>query len=732
MSIATISKDMSDLISRFIDSLSIDEKKAKACLRDHKDLDLATVKSSDDPFVLMTYASLFYGCQRYTESLACLRRATELFERKDNPLHFDTLCVLEVMNLRVLSRIPQALGRARRHLRNCEGASRKKLCIISVDLYRVQGLYEEAHVFLEGLIGQETDDDHRERLLLLRELVERDRTQDHQAFCQQISSPYWHYLNEASHDLDTKDLLHQYGSELAYSYAFQGRIDLAAAVLRDLDGHKVANARIPVLSAQALCFGATQKFDEALDRLRNEEIHTLGISLEDAFNAYVARLIILHFAGHKREAVPLSVKLSEFARCNPTLSISPIAHLLHVSVMLWMYDFAQAELLLDQFMPETEYDTLRVNERALHACLRALIAYRSEDLAAGQRIIREARHTISDPNASMLIAALCVTHSSLLGLIASALGVDVIPGNLVELVDHTRYHKQILRSCEILSKEQGKRLQNRLTRVDTGLRIDYEEQTKPIVINLFGGLDVSRRGEMIDLSGWTRSKSHQLFLRAVLEQGADLPRETTLSLLWPDLTKISAANNYYVTLSKMYGFLEEKFGQDEAFEVISRATCGKIHLNLVSCESDIGHFDNAILHARKCVLEKDHLAALQYYYRLVELYRGDLLVGEYDYRWLDIYRDRYRKRYLDSMVAASNLCLEVGEPGETHFFVDAGLRHNPSREAFYELSIKAYKAMGRREDALNIYYECVDYLQETLGLDPGEHFQDLFNDLLSA
>jgi len=719
-------------MSRFVDSFVIEQDSALKSLAKNEEASTTDVSACDDPLALMSYACMYYGALRYTEALHSLRRAKSLFMRKDNPLYYDALCVLEVMILRVLSRVPQALEKAHQYLQVCEGASRQKLCVLCVQMYRLAGDYQEANLLLEALMAQDTSKGQHELFHLLSSLAKRDQYGDHQGFCFNVSATYWHYLAESKYDKGVRSLLSQYGAELAYSYAWQGRTDLAGSVLQKIDPTDDNESYVFSLSAQAFCHSADQKFDDALDLLIDENMRVPGISFEDAFVIHIVRLLILHFAGHKREALPLAVKLSEFAKANPTLALSNTAHLLMVSVMLWMFDFLQAQELLDHFIADRDITTLRISEQALYACLRALIAHRMHDQGAVKRSLESARTALTSPNASVLVGALCAVHPTLLGIIAHLFGVDAIPANLIEVLDHVRYRDAIAQSSGMLSQDQRVMLQKRFTRIDTGVSIIFEEQTKPIVIKLFGGLSMTIQGEPIDLSGWARSKSHQLFLRTVLEQGADLPRDTTLMLLWPDLSKKAAANNYYVTLAKMCSYLEKKCGPPPQVEIISRATCGKVHLNLLMCECDVGRFDSAAIRARKSVLERDFDVALQHYYQLVELYRGDLLVGDYDYSWLELHRERYRKRYLDSMLAASNICLDVGQPSETHFFIDAALRQEPSREAFYDISLRAYKAMGRREDALNVYYECVEYLHDELGLDPSHEFQSLFNDLINS
>ena len=732
MSIGIMPAEMSELVTRYVDSFEIDKDHALTCLRTLENTDSSPPGRNRDPLILMAYACMYYGCKRYSDALRNVRQAKGLFERKDNPLHFDALCVLEVSILSALSRIPQALERVNEYTPLSEGDCKRRLTLLSIDLYRTVGQYENAYLLVDGLRAEEHDEYQRDKLFLTQELCDRDQIGDHHSFCTHISSSYWNLLNGAESDQDEMCLLRSFGSELAFSYAWQGRMDLATSILSTLDGYEDDATNISCLAARALTLGSRQQFDEALESVSEERLRKPGIALEEAFVAQVVRLIVLHFAGHKRDAVPLAVRLSEYASCHPLLSLSTTAQLLMVSVFLWLSDYAQAQSMINRLVVEDDALFQRTGDRAVRACLEALIRYRQQGPESACKHLQDARSSLCSPNASLLIAGLCAAHHPLLGLIGTALDVDNIPSNITELLDHTRYFEAIAASSEILAPEQGAAFQRRFSRVDTGLTVLFEDVRKPLSISLFGGLSLVDRGNQVDLSNWSRSKSHQLFLRTVLEQGSDLPREATLKLLWPDLTRSAAANNYCVTISKMFRDLAKRCGDTDPSEIISRSTCGKIRLNVATCECDVAQFETAAIRARRCVLEHDHAAALQHFYHLVELYRGDLLVGDHDYPWLVIHRERYRKLYLDSMISACSLCLDLGQPNETHFFINAALKHDPGREAFYEMSLRAYKAMGRREDALNAYYECVEYLSESLGLDPSPEFQGLFSELLQT
>jgi len=725
-------REMNELISRYVDTFEIEEDHARSCLETFERSRSTLLEAQKDPFVLMAYACMYYGCMCYTDALRCVERAKRLFVRRDNPLHYDVLCVLEVSILRALSRIPQALECVRRNIAHTEGACQRQLNLISIDLYRLQGKFEDAYLIADGLCDREHDDNAFDSAVLSQELCERDQDGDHQTFCTHLSSLYWSLVNDTGIDGMTRSLMAQYGSELAFSYAWQGRMDIASSILEKIRSHDLPHRSIAYLSASALSLGAVQKFDEALSYVDDEHLRIPGISLEEAFSAHVVRLILLHFAGQKREAVPLAVRLAEYAQCHPGLSLSVTAQMLLVSVYVWLYDFAQAQSLMGSFASDPSQNLTRASEKALHACLSALIANRAKGDSEACRLLKAQRSSICNPNASLLVAGLSAVHPPLIGLLGNALEVDSIPSNVTELLDHSRYHESITVSSGMLTKEQSTLFAQRFDRVDTGLKILYEDQSKPISIKLFGGLSIASQGDQVDLSRWSHSKAHQLFLRTALEQGADLPRNLTLAMLWPDMTKPTAANNYYVTLSKMLGDLKRTCGIADSSDIILRSSCGKIRLNVSKCECDVAQFEKAAISARRSMLAHEHQVALQHFYRMVELYTGDLLIGDHEYAWLAVPRDRYRKQFLDSMISACMLCLELGQPNETLFFIDAALKHDPGREAFYEMSLRAYKAMGRREDALNAYYECVEYLQETLGLDPSPELQKLFNELLTA
>ena len=732
MSGAALSEQMNTLLSRFIDTFEIDGHHAYRCLQEYESQRESVCADNNDPVMLMARACMLFGNKRYTESLYDVRRVESLFGPHDNDLHYDSLCVLKVMCLHALGRDTHAFEAAQSYLNTCGDHGRQPLISLCLRICQVQGMFEELYILLDGLMHESSDELSRARFRLLKAVAECEQTGDHERLCAGISSFYWHARGDISPANPLREVVDLYGAHLAYSYAWQGRIDLAESILEDIVVPQQSHPRLTRACAHALTFAAEQRYDESLDLVRDDAIRLVGVSLDEAFMASAIRLVIMHLSGRKREALPLAVRLSDYGRSHPTLSYSVTARLLLCSTFLWMFDFGQAQKMLTRLESDVDVNTLRPFEYAVYACICALIAMRDNDQAACTRIIAKAARDIADPSSSYILASLCAAHPHLLGLIVSEIGVDGLPSNLIDLLDHTRFREQLTASITLLDKNQAALLQQRFSRVEGGIEIDIDEPYKPVNIQLFGGLEISVEGQLIDVATWRRSKSHQLFLKTVLENGSEVPRDMTLTLLWPDMTKKTAANNYYVTLSKMDSYLNKQCDWDREADIITRAACGKIKLNCTLCSTDTAQFESAVLRARKKVLEHDFQSALKHYYRMVELYRGDLLVGDYEYEWLESPRERYRKQFLDSMATAGRICLELGQPHETHFFVDAALHQQAGKETFYQLSLQAYKATGRREDALNAYYECVQYLQDTLGLDPSPELRHLFNELLAS
>lgn len=262
--------------------------------------------------------------------------------------------------------------------------------------------------------------------------------------------------------------------------------------------------------------------------------------------------------------------------------------------------------------------------------------------------------------------------------------------------------------------------------------VEISSRSPLYVVRLFGGLEVSVAGAVVDLERWRKNKARALFLSVVLEQGRDVSRDAILERLWPQLDAASATNNYYVTWNGVKRVLGcANVGDSSGPLPMPIANSGqRCSLRREICRTDLDVFDDALAASREARLRGDGRQALSAFGDLVAVYRGDLLPGDTSCDWIEPYREYYRSQFVDAMGAAARTAIDVGSPSEALSFVTRGLAVDRFAEALYELAIEASIVGGRRDEGIRAYLRCRSLFAEEYGLDPSRRMQALYTRLL--
>lgn len=391
---------------------------------------------------------------------------------------------------------------------------------------------------------------------------------------------------------------------------------------------------------------------------------------------------------------------------------------------------------------------LRMRERALDApdintpfarflaqVLDGLLAYDQKHVRPYLASIREAGFDQLVPEEVLLEAALIARlYEPVRELIAKAFGSQSLPSSFMSLIQPPGLiFSPSLRRIHLLTDREQRTLKVRFASVGRfGDAQNQSRDDKPYRISLFGGLRFSLDGNEIDLHAWRRSKARELCIAAlVLNHGNEVPREQIIELIWPHLPFKKACNNYYVTWCNMRKALAK--GNPEVEKSLPLESNGaRCYVDRTSCVLDIAEYDEAVTAARDARIAHDSPRVLEECTKIARLYRGDLLAGDGGYEWLAPYREYYHTQFIEMMLLATELCIDLEDYSGAIHYIDCALHCERCREVIYELAMEAYLKAGRREDAIMMYHACKKYLTEELGLDPSEHIRHLYATAIRA
>lgn len=391
------------------------------------------------------------------------------------------------------------------------------------------------------------------------------------------------------------------------------------------------------------------------------------------------------------------------------------------------HDYEQAKLMYYPIKNDPLIEK-NANNRLLSFLVQAIIAYRAESLDNFMLGWFD-NHPLPliDEN-NYLYAFVCLHAHPLMGELI--LKAQQGRGSLHKILYHARaeivFDRVHLGLLEESDWSAAQRLFDDLHSEATGKPLGKA----PFRVSVLGALSISYRGQKISLSGWHRGKTRELFCSLVLQAGHELSRDEVIERLWPGRDFNQARNSYYVAWSSMKHYLTDI---DKNFRMLVPPYSSGSHgyIDSAICSVDILDFERHIMDARHAQQKGENDTALHHYAQAETLYRGDLLPGDLHTEWLIQPREYYHSLYIEGMIAAAEICLDVQQPQRAIEFIESALHQDSSREKLYEIAMRSYAQASRREDAIHTFLACKKYLNEEFGLDPSASLQKFYISLIS-
>ncbi|MCR5846438.1 MAG: hypothetical protein K6G78_07770 [bacterium] len=252
-----------------------------------------------------------------------------------------------------------------------------------------------------------------------------------------------------------------------------------------------------------------------------------------------------------------------------------------------------------------------------------------------------------------------------------------------------------------------------------------EEKVPIMYVQLFGGLRIHIGGTPIDETKLSKTKMRLLLAHLVSRFGREVGRDTLIESLWPGFDKDRGLDNLYVVWSMLKRITEGVADSSKYF--INYGTIYRINSRYV--KSDVQEFD---LLARKLVFTKlDRESLIETFFRMDELYTGDVLSGlrcdDYTMRM----RDRYRNTYVDMLISSSRAFIDLKDSSMALWFARKALSIDSTREDVFQTLMMAQGIAGQRTAGMETYFMCKRYLDENLGISLSHKTIEIYEKLLN-
>ncbi len=246
------------------------------------------------------------------------------------------------------------------------------------------------------------------------------------------------------------------------------------------------------------------------------------------------------------------------------------------------------------------------------------------------------------------------------------------------------------------------------------------EEPETVRVGLLGGFRVSVGTRTIGESEWKLRKAGSLLKLLALAPDHRMHRERVMDLLWQGLGAKAAANNLRQVLYTARRALEPTPTAASRYLNLrdeQLALCPGRHLWV-----DVEAFEDAAATARRVREPAAYRAAL-------ELYAGDLLLGDLYEEWAEGRREELRQKFLSLLVELASLYEERGDFGPAIEALRRVVTEEPLREEAHLGLMRLHALSGGRREALKQYDRLKKSLARELAAEPDPISRHLYEEI---
>ena len=236
-------------------------------------------------------------------------------------------------------------------------------------------------------------------------------------------------------------------------------------------------------------------------------------------------------------------------------------------------------------------------------------------------------------------------------------------------------------------------------------------------IRMLGGFEVRRDGKPVGASEWTTRKARALVKLLVLHRPVGLHDEQLLEWLWPDRDAARGMSNLKTAVKLARRALEP--WMEGAGSHFLRREGRVLRLDGTHARVDLDEHQRLVAEGRAHAAAGRVDLAIAAFERATGLYHGDLLDPEDRYEaWTEGPRESWRRAQADALAHLSRLLASRADYEGAAIAMRGVVALDPVRESAYRDLMQYALRRGRRDEAMATYRECVQALEEGLGVMP--------------
>ncbi len=249
-------------------------------------------------------------------------------------------------------------------------------------------------------------------------------------------------------------------------------------------------------------------------------------------------------------------------------------------------------------------------------------------------------------------------------------------------------------------------------------------------ISTLGGFAVRRDGGQAMAEQEWHGHQPRLLLKAIIARGvAEVPKETLIDDLWPEIEATAAMQRFKVTLHRLRSALEARIDRRFRWAYV-RLKDHLVSLDPELCQIDTVAFQECCAQLRVLDPGADGEQTLALCRRARAIYQGDFLPEEPYLPCIEAKRNALRDDYVQVLCRMADILEDRSRSEEAIEILAAIVQAAPSREDILRRLMQRYDARGQRPLALQAYEKFRDLLSTDLGVPPDPATTNLYRRLL--
>jgi LuxR family maltose regulon positive regulatory protein len=255
------------------------------------------------------------------------------------------------------------------------------------------------------------------------------------------------------------------------------------------------------------------------------------------------------------------------------------------------------------------------------------------------------------------------------------------------------------------------------------------EAAEPLQIRMLGPFEVEKGEERIPPESWKSRKALSILkYLAAQREGALIPKDVLMELVWPYSPPASASKNLNMALSSLRKTLEPEAGRGQSSYLVTSGDTLLLNLGKGGWV-DFKLFRNKLSEGRDARMLGDRDLYLTRFCEADELYRGDFLEEDLYEDWCCGERERLQEERLSLL---SDICeehLRRGRTDEALLYSERAIQFDSGREGLYRGRMEIYSRLGDRSGIERTYRRCCSYLKDTYDVSPSPETEKLYHSL---